>query len=241
MQSYQRRSMEIPEGDGKPVIKTGLVLADLELMIQWSGEAEKNNCAEYISCTPCRESQGTNRDEYKSCNCPWGRTADLLIRMSTSSKGMSSYVQMGTVEFHYLGNNLWSSCTNYLEYRRCLKDPLCMTCFLEKKADLGQTRIGLGFLLLLLLVFYYCYCCWVFLTFLKYFSTHHFSWMALERKAQIHRLGGEITHPLSSAQVAGMLTEGVGKPVHIPALPTGIWTHIFTTQWYKGEVLFLLP
>jgi len=34
MQSYQRRSMEIPEGDGKPVIKTGLVLADLELMIQ---------------------------------------------------------------------------------------------------------------------------------------------------------------------------------------------------------------
>lgn len=97
-----------------------------------------------------------------------------------------------------------------------------MTCFLEKRADLGQTRIGLGFLLLLLLVFYYCYCCWVFLTFLKYFSTHHFSWMALERKAQIHRLGGEITHPLSSAQVAGMLTEGVGKPVHIPALPTGI-------------------
>jgi len=26
--------MEIPEGDGKAVIKTGLVLADLELMIQ---------------------------------------------------------------------------------------------------------------------------------------------------------------------------------------------------------------
>lgn len=46
--------------------------------------------------------------------------------------------------------------------------------------------------------------------------------MALERKAQIHQLGGEITRPLSSAQVAGMLTEGVGKPVHIPALPTGI-------------------
>lgn len=41
--------MEIPEGDGKQVIKGGLVLAGLELMAHCSGEAEKNTCAEYIS------------------------------------------------------------------------------------------------------------------------------------------------------------------------------------------------
>lgn len=41
--------MKIPEGDGKQVIKGGLVLAGLELMAHCSGEAEKNTCAEYIS------------------------------------------------------------------------------------------------------------------------------------------------------------------------------------------------
>lgn len=44
-----RCCMEIPEGDGKQVIKGGLVLAGLELMAHCSGEAEKNTCAEYIS------------------------------------------------------------------------------------------------------------------------------------------------------------------------------------------------
>lgn len=44
---------------------------------------------------------------------------------------------------------------------------------------------------------------------------------------------------LSSTCVAGIFTEDVGKPVHISALPTGVWTHIFTLRLYEVEVLSL--
>lgn len=119
-----------------------------------------------------------------------------------------------------------SSWTCYLEYRKWPKDPLCITSENKikwnnkKKADSGQTKTA---------------------SFDISEIFQHFSlFMNSFRNRSLDSQTGRRNYPsLPSAQVDGILTEDVGEPVHILALPEGFWTHIFTSGWYRVEELFL--
>lgn len=232
MHSYQKRNLhEVLHGDTRGwwqlVIKGGLVLAGLELMAHCSGEAEKNTCAEYISWTQSRKSQGTNRDDCKSCNCLWGITAVLLIRTCALTPKecnnkllVSSWGQGG---FTIWKESFWAAELAVLNIENGQKI-LCALRLKTKqnktKADLGQTKTpSFG---------------------ISEIFQHLSLVMNSFRNKSLDSQTGRRNYPsLPSAQVAGILTEDVGEPVHIPALPEGFWTHIFTRGWYKVEELFL--